>query len=184
MLWKITLLYFYTWNCTWFGQRSPSKCKISDFRLLTCKVYKVWPKKVQTSSLMTLKSDAKFEEKLTCFLESDMRNLVNFQQSIWKYLNWDFDGILLSKIEIAWAKNLQRIYVYWQWRKDETLEEELTCHFKLKWGIWRILTQALESLKNLQFNGLLLTNLYNVWPKKVQRSYLPWHWRLMQNLKS
>ena len=35
---------------------------------------------------MTLKSDAKLEEKLTCDLENDMRNLANF---------W----ILLSKVE-------------------------------------------------------------------------------------
>ena len=30
---------------------------------------------------MTLKSDAKFEEKLTWGLENDMRNMVNFHQS-------------------------------------------------------------------------------------------------------
>ena len=31
---------------------------------------------------MALKNDAKFEEKLTCCLENDMRNLANFHQSI------------------------------------------------------------------------------------------------------
>ena len=46
---------------------------------------------------MTLKSDAKFEEKLTCGLENDMRNLESFYQSTQKCQNWDFDGILLSK---------------------------------------------------------------------------------------
>ena len=30
---------------------------------------------------MTLKSDVKFEEKLTSGLENDMRNMVNFHQS-------------------------------------------------------------------------------------------------------
>ena len=30
---------------------------------------------------MTLKSDAKFEEKLTCGLENGMRNMGNFHQS-------------------------------------------------------------------------------------------------------
>ena len=48
---------------------------------------------------MTLESDAKFEEKLTCGLENDMRNLANFYQSTQKSQNWDFDGILLSKVE-------------------------------------------------------------------------------------
>ena len=48
---------------------------------------------------MRLKSDAKFEEKLTCGLENDMRNLANFYQSTRKSQNWDFDGILISKVE-------------------------------------------------------------------------------------
>ena len=30
---------------------------------------------------MTLKGDAKFEERLTCGLENDMRNIANFHQS-------------------------------------------------------------------------------------------------------
>ena len=30
---------------------------------------------------MTMKSDAKFEEKLTCGLANEMRNLENFHQS-------------------------------------------------------------------------------------------------------
>ena len=48
---------------------------------------------------MTLKNDAKFEGKLTCGLENDMRNLANFLQNTGKSQNWDFDGILLSKVE-------------------------------------------------------------------------------------
>ena len=37
---------------------------------------------------------------------------------------------------------------------------------KLTWGIWRILTRALENLKNLHFNGFLLNKVYNGWAKK------------------
>ena len=36
---------------------------------------------------MTLKSQAKFEEKLTCDLENAMKNLANFRQNTWKFLN-------------------------------------------------------------------------------------------------
>ena len=39
---------------------------------------------------------------------------------------------------------------------------------KLTWGIWRILTQALESLKNFHFNGFLLSKVYIVWAKKYR----------------
>ena len=55
---------------------------------------------------MTLKSDGKFEEKLTCCLENDMRNLAKFHQSTQKSQNWNFDEKLLSKVE-----NLQTSYV-------------------------------------------------------------------------
>ena len=48
---------------------------------------------------MTLKSDAKFEKKLTCGLENGMRNLANVHQSTRKCQNWNFDGILFSKVE-------------------------------------------------------------------------------------
>ena len=50
---------------------------------------------------MTLKSDGKFEGKLTYGLENDMKNLANFDHSTWKCQNWDFDGILFSKVENA-----------------------------------------------------------------------------------
>ena len=37
---------------------------------------------------MTLKCHTKFEKKLTCGLENDMRNLVKFHQSTRKSQNW------------------------------------------------------------------------------------------------
>ena len=54
---------------------------------------------------------------------------------------------------------------------------------KLTQGIGRILSQTLECLKYLHFNGKVLTELYNVWAKKIQKNYVWWHWRLIQNLK-
>ena len=46
---------------------------------------------------MTLKSDAKFKEKLTCGLKNNIRNLFNFHPSSRKSENWHFDWIILSK---------------------------------------------------------------------------------------
>ena len=48
---------------------------------------------------MILESDAKFEEKVTCSLKNDMKNLANFHQSTQKSQYWDFYWVLLSKVE-------------------------------------------------------------------------------------
>ena len=62
-------------------------------------------KKYKGVYFRTLKSHAKFEEKLTCGLENDMRNLANFHENTWKCQNWYFDGILLFTVENAWTTN-------------------------------------------------------------------------------
>ena len=49
---------------------------------------------------MTLKSDAKFEEKLTCSLKYDMKNLAKFHHSIQKCQNWDFDEVFCPNQKI------------------------------------------------------------------------------------
>ena len=41
----------------------------------------------------------------------------------------------------------------------------------------------LSILSNLYFDRLLLLKVYKISAKKVQRSCVSWHWRLMQNLK-
>ena len=43
---------------------------------------------------------------------------------------------------------------------DAKFEEEVTSCFKIDMRIWRILTRALENLKNFHFNALLLSKLY------------------------
>ena len=129
---------------------------------------------------MTLKSHAKFEEKLNCGLENDMRIFGNFHQNTLMCQNWYFHGIVLSKAENAWAttyrgvskilKNLKnfllevsKIYTLMgcmTLKNDEKSEEK-------NWLVVSKLTQKLESLKNIHFNGLLLTKVYNVWAKKM-----------------
>ena len=100
-----------------------------------------------------------------------------------KSKNLDFYWILLSKVENVWAWNLQGCYVSWQWRMMKNLNRTWLVSSKLTWAIWRSLTRALKNLTNICFNGLLLTKVYNVWAKKIQRSYVRVHWRLMQSLK-
>ena len=54
----------------------------------------------------------------------------------------------------------------WQWKMMQNLKRNWLVCSKLTWGIWRSLTGALENLKNLHFNELLLNKLYNAWAKK------------------
>ena len=51
---------------------------------------------------MALKIDTEFDGKLTCASKNDMRNLAIFHQGT-KSQNWDFDDILLWKVENARA---------------------------------------------------------------------------------
>ena len=120
---------------------------------------------------MTLESDAKFEEKLTwtCGLENNMRNLGNFHQSTWKSQNWNFDGVLLSKVTKCMSLKFTGELFVMTMKKDAKLEG-LTCRFKIDMKTLMSFNKALKNLKNLHFNGLPLTKVYNVWTKKVQGS--------------
>ena len=60
---------------------------------------------------MTLKSDAKFEEKLTLGSKNDMKNFVNLNTSSCKSENLHFDVLLLSIAYNVKAKNVQKYYV-------------------------------------------------------------------------
>ena len=46
------------------------------------------------------------------------------------------------------------------------------------------LKKNFENLKNFHFSVLLLSKVYMVWAKKVQRSYISWNWRGIKNLET
>ena len=60
---------------------------------------------------MSLKSEAKFEEKLTLGFKNDMRNSVNFNASGGKCGNLQFDVLFLSKAYTVSVRKIQRNYV-------------------------------------------------------------------------
>ena len=100
-----------------------------------------------------------------------------------KSKKWDFDGIILSKVENVWGQNLQGSYVSWQCRMMQNLKRNRLVSSKLAWGIWQMLTRALENPKNLRFNRLLLTKVFNAWAKKSIEEICLMALKLMQNLK-
>ena len=76
------------------------------------------------------------------------------------------NGLLLTNVHNVWAKEVQKSYLSWHWRVMQNLKKNWLVVWKMTWGIWRILIRALESLKNLHFNGFVLNKVYNVWAKK------------------
>ena len=151
---------------------------------LLCKVFNIWPEKVQMSYLS-------WHWRVIQNLERNRLVVSKLTLEIWRILTWaleslrnfHFNGLLLCKVYIVPAKKVNRSYLSWLWRVMQNLKRNWLVVSKLTWGIWRILTRALESLKNVHFNRLLLSKVYIVWAKKVQRSYLSWHWRVIQNFK-
>ena len=85
-----------------------------------------------------------------------------------------FNALLLSKAYIVWAKNvIWKSCLSWHWR-GKKLERNL---FKIE----------KRNLRNFDLSTQKSQNFSLLWSpfelKKVQRSYRPWHWRMMQNLK-
>ena len=95
--------------------------------------------------LMSLKIETEFEEKLNCASKNGMRNLAIFHQTT-KSQNWDFDGILLSKVKMCELK----IY------------RENMCHDNEEWcKIWRGIDLSFQNWYE-EFD--------NFWPKHLKIS--------------
>ena len=76
MAWKMT------WSISSIFMRAVESLKIYTLIRSFCKKHiKFTPKSTEDLSLMTLKSDAKFEEKLALGSKNDMMNLANFNAS-------------------------------------------------------------------------------------------------------
>ena len=92
---------------------------------------------------MKLKSDPKFERKLTLGSKNDMRNLVNFNVSSGNSKNLHFD-VLLLKRKVS-TKKVQN-HLSWHWKKIQTLQKSWRVIWKMTWVIWWTLTWAVGSL--------------------------------------
>ena len=67
-------------------------------------------------------------------------------------------------------------------KEDVKFEEKLICYLKNDKNLVNF-DLSTQNSQNFVFDWFLLCKVYNFWPKKAQRSYLSWHWKLMQSLK-
>ena len=117
--------------------------------------------------MVVLNIDENFEVKLTCAFKNDLRNLANFHQGTTSKVSklglW-WDPFIQSRkyTSLKFTGDLRVITM----KNDAKTELELLVSSKSTWGIWRMLTRALENLKLFHFNGMLLTKVCNVQAKK------------------
>ena len=66
---------------------------------------------------MKLKRDTKFGEESTCRFKTDIKNLTNLTWPLKSLKDFHFNGLLLSKVYIVWAKQVQSSYLSEEWCK-------------------------------------------------------------------
>ena len=131
---------------------------------------------------MTLKGDVNCKRKLTCGLKNDVRYLINFHASSRKSENLHFDGFLLSKAYQVLDEKVQKSYLM-TLKIDARFEEKLTLGSKNDMRNLVNFNAISSKSENLNFDELLLSITYKASAKNIQKSYLSWHWRVIQTLK-
>ena len=122
--------------------------------------------------------------KFTKFLMSYLKPQVNFSLKFASLFNVMGDRLLTAQVKFhqmctligyfCWKyikfqlKKVWRKYVSRYQRVVQSLKKNLFFVSKMT----RILIRALNCLKNLHFDWSLLCKVYNVSPKKIQRSYI------------
>ena len=147
-----------------------------DWSLL-CKVYNVWPKKVQRSIFHDTEESCKIWRKTDLWFGKWHEEFGKFSSEHLKVsklvFSWDPFVQSIKCMSYKLTEELQVMTL----KNGEKSEEELTCHFKIDIKNLRNFDSRTQCLKNY------LTKLYNVWAKKVQRSYVWLHSRLIQSLR-
>ena len=143
-----------SWNCIYFQQKEPIKVqnwwnfmwavgslKFCTFMGSFCpNLIKFQLKNTEELSFITMKSDKKFKEKLTCVFKYHMRNLVNFHQTTQKCENFTSVGSFCPKNIRSELKKMERSYLSWDWTVMKNVVSKMT------WGIVWTFIRALKSL--------------------------------------
>ena len=90
---------------------------------------------------------------------------------IWEHPLW-----MAPKVYIVWAKKVQALKI------DRKCEGKLTCAFKNDMRNLENFHQSTWKSQNLDFDGILLSKVKNVWSLNLQGSHILWQWRMRQNL--
>ena len=106
-------------------------------------------------------------------------NLVKFHVSSQKSEILYFDELLLSKWYIVSSRKVQKSYLSWHWKTMQSLKKNWLQIWHEEFGKF---SPNHSKVWKFHFDGLFLSKISNVWANKLQRSYLLWHWTVMQHL--
>ena len=111
---------------------------------------------------MVLKSDAKFEEKLTLGYKNNTKNLVNFNASSGKSENLHFDVLLLSiAYKVSGKKNAEELSLM-TLKSDPNFEERPPFCLKNDMRNFMYFNSSSEKLENSNFHGIFLSKICNI----------------------
>ena len=111
-------------------------------------------------------------------------NLTNFDSRTKSLKNLHFNGLLLKRLYSAWAKKVQRCYVYLHSRFLQSMMENWLVFPKIDMRSLANFHQSAWKSPNWDLclqNAILSSKVENVWA--LQGSYLSSQWRVMQKLK-
>ena len=77
---------------------------------------------------------------------------------------------------------MQKTFFSWHWRAMQILRKNWHVVSNMSCGFKCDFSSNHSKVQKFLFNGLFLSKVYEVWPKKIQRSYLSLKWTVMQNL--
>ena len=129
-----------------------------------------WLKKVQRSTRhwRVIKN---LKKNWLVVWKNNMRNLANFYQTTWNSQNWDFDGILSSKVENVSVKLTEELCIM-AVNNDVKFEEELTSRFKIDIRNLMNFDPSIWMSQEYSLWWAPLTKVYNIWATKVHKSYV------------
>ena len=124
---------------------------------------------------MKLKRDAKFGEELTRRFKIGIGIWQMLTLALKSLKNFHFNGFLLSKVYIVWAKKYRGVVFH---ETEEGYKEKLTCCLVNDVRNSAIFHQSTRKCQNWNFDKTLLSKLEN-----LHRSYVSWQWIIIQKLK-
>ena len=118
---------------------------------------------------------------MTCCFKTDMKILTNCDPSTQTSKDFPFNGLLLRKVYLVWAKKvLEELSLMALKKSDTNFGEKPTCCFKID---MRNYTNFKWTTGKYFFNVLSLSKLYIICANKLQRSYISWHWKVCKTFR-